>query len=234
MAKREEVAKQVLQYIEAGLTDASVMDKFGHAYEELQSLFGELAGAGYMGGAAQAQACAVQSKRRIPARDVVKSIRGGATQAQLMKEFSLTANGLKKVLQQLSDTKMIHVSELPVELLSFFREAIPSDTRREERHCLDFELPVWESLYPEIKGRVLDITERGIGILGLPTAIDEEKELVIYSEEFLEIEPFALHAQCRWVKRAEGSGEYVSGFQVSKIHEHDLEELRKLIQLLTL
>ena len=177
-----------------------------------------------------AQACTMPSKRRIPAREVVKSIRGGGSKAQLMEEYSLTPAGLQKVLQQLAETKMIHISELPEELLTFFRAEVPSDTRKEERHCIDFELPVWEPLYPDVKGRVLDITERGIGILGIPTAIHEEKELVIYSEEFLEIEPFTLHAKCRWVKRAEGSGEYVSGFQVSQIHEQDLEELRKLIQ----
>jgi hypothetical protein len=232
MAKREEVAKQVLQYIETGLTDTGVMEKYGHAYEGLQSLFGELADAGFMGSAAQA--CAMPSKRRIPARDVVRAIRNGAGKSQLMEEYSLSAKGLQKVLQQLSETKMIDVSELPAELTAFFGAEAPSGARREERYCIDFELPVWEPLYPSIKGRVLDITERGIGILGLPTGIDEEKELVVYSEEFLEIEPFTMHAVCRWVKRAEGSGEYVSGFQVSKISEQDLEELRKLIQLLTL
>lgn len=232
MAKREEVVKHVLEYIEAGRTDAGVMEKYGHAYEGLQSLFDELAVAGYMGPAAQA--CTVPSKKRIPARDVVRAIRSGATKAQLMEEYALTPNGLQKVLQQLAETKMIRLSELPADLLSFFENEVPSNARREERYCIDFDLPVWEPRHPDIKGRVLDITERGIGILGLPATINENKELVIYSEEFLEIEPFTLHAQCRWVKRAEGSGEYVSGFKVSQIHQQDLEELRKLIQLLML
>jgi hypothetical protein len=232
MADREEVAKQVLEYIEAGVNDNSLKEKYGHAYEGLQSLFEELADAGFMGRAAQE--CATPSKRRIPARDVVRDIRHGAGTSELMKKYSLSANGLQKVLNQLADTKMIHVSELPAELLTFFRAAVSSDTRREERHCIDFDLPVWDARYPQTKGQVLDITERGIGILGLPATIDEAKALVIYSEEFLEIEPFTVVAVCRWVKRAEDTGEYVSGFQVSKIHEEDLEELRKLIQLLTL
>ncbi len=151
-----------------------------------------------------------------------------------MEKYSLSSHGLKKVLTQLTDTKMVDLSELPADLLTFFRAEVPADTRREERHGIDFDLPVWEARYPQIRGQVLDITERGIGILGLPAAIDEVKALVIYSEEFLEIEPFTVVAVCRWVKRAEDTGEYVSGFQVSKIHEEDLEELRKLIQLLTL
>jgi uncharacterized protein (DUF433 family) len=231
MADRKEVAKQVLEYIEAGINDDGLREKYGHAYQGLQSLFAELADAGFMG--RSAQKCAAPSKRRIPARDVVKDIRRGANKSELMEKYALSPNGLQKVLQQLVDTKMVNVSELPRELLSFFRTEAPADIRREQRHCIDFDLPVWEAQYPHIKGQVLDITERGIGILGLPAAISEVKALVIYSDEFLEIEPFTMVAVCRWVKRAEDTGEYVSGFQVSKIHEEDLEELRKLIGLLT-
>ncbi len=232
MADREEVAKQVLEYIEAGVNDQSMREKYGPAYEGLQSLFAELADAGFMGRGAQE--CKTPSKRRIPARDVIRDIRHGAGKSELMDKYSLSAKGLQKVLKQLADTKMVHTSEFPAELLTIFRAEVPSDTRRAERYCIDFELPVWEVPYPEVRGQVLDITERGIGILGLPATINEVKALVIYSEEFLEIEPFTMVAVCCWVKRAEGEGEYVSGFQVSKIHEEDLEELRKLIQLLTL
>ncbi len=53
MADREEVAKQVLEYIEAGINDDCMREKYGPAYEGLQSLFEELADAGFMGRAAQ-------------------------------------------------------------------------------------------------------------------------------------------------------------------------------------
>jgi hypothetical protein len=230
MSDREDVAKEVLKYIQCGMNDSSCRDKYGPAYEGLQQLFHELADAGYMGQTVPESTTG--TKKRINAREIVAEILAGVSRSELMTKFGLTRTELQRALKKLVDSKTLSLAELPADLVVLHDSEIPGDTRREDRYGIDFELPIWEEKDPEHKGQVLDITERGVGIIGLPAVVGQLKKLMVFSEEFLEIDPFVFEATCRWAKNEEITGDCVSGFQISLIADPDLEELRKVIELL--
>jgi hypothetical protein len=230
MSDREHVAREVLKYIRSGMNDSSARDKFGPAYEGLQQLFQELANAGFMGESAQESVAG--AKKRINAREIVNDIRAGSSRAELMVKFGLTRTELQRAVRKLVQAKTLNLGDLPADLVVLHDSDVPGDTRREDRYGIDFELPIWEEKAPEHKGQVIDITERGIGIIGLDAVVGQVKKLVVFSEEFLEIEPFSFEATCRWAKNEEQTGDCVSGFQISRIEDEDLIELRKVIELL--
>ena len=232
MSKREKASKEVLKYLQAGMNDSCLMDKFRPAYEGLNDLFHELAEAGYMRRADEAGTR--RDTRRIPVRQMVADIRAGMNWSDLATQYNLSSNALRKALRRLVEKKAIEEREMPVEPSANDDPAASPQSRRFERYSLDFELPIWEAETPNVKGQVLDITEKGLGVLGIETSINEVKNLVIFSEEFFEIDQFSVLAQCRWVKRAPESGDYVSGFEISSIREKDLAELRKVIELMKL
>jgi hypothetical protein len=232
MSDRGEVAKEVLRYIRCGMNDCSVRDKFGPAYEGLQQLFHELADAGFMGDGVRE--CVGQTKRRVNAKKLSADVVAGATPAELMTKYGLSERGLQKALRKLSGTQSIIPDQLRPDLLALYNSEAPTHAPRAPRYSIDFELPVWEERVPQEKGLVLDITEGGIGILGLAASMGEVKTLVMFSEEFLEIDPISVEAVCRWAKREGESGHWVCGFQIVGIQDKDLQDLRKVIELLML
>jgi len=55
------------------------------------------------------------------------------------------------------------------------------------------------------------------------------KRLVVLGDDYGAVEPFEFEAQCRWVK---GEGrDCVAGFEILKISEEGLQELRKLMRM---
>jgi hypothetical protein len=230
MSDRGDVGKEVLKYIRCGMSDSSIRDKFGPAYAGLQQLFNELADAGFMGSAPQD--CPTPGKKRINAKEMTADVLAGATRRELMKKYTLTRTELRKALRKLVGAQSVRVSDLSPDLETLYDSAAHGRARREDRYCIDFELPVWEEQTPDTKGQVLDITERGLGTIGIAASVEQVKTLVVFSEEFLEIDPFSFEATCRWAKTEDGTGHHVSGFAITRIRDHDLQELRKLIELL--
>lgn len=231
MSEDEGVRKGVFEYVESGLNNVALMEKYGPSYEGLRELLQELADAGFLG--KSLSQAASESTRRIAVRNIVKDIRSGVSRSDLTAKYNLSDENFEKVLKRLVQAKAISNDELERVLAPQPGASEVKESRRYERYYLDFELPVWETNRTEVRGQVIDMTEKGLGVIGLPATLGEEKNLMVFSEEFLEIDPFSFDACCRWVKRARDSGEYVSGFEILKIQEPDLEELRKVIYLLT-
>jgi len=234
MASREEIAKEVLNYIRTGSEDVELREKYGHCYEGLQTLMKDLADSGFLDPADQQYLYNLTSERRkVSARQLLTAIRDGDGRTELMDKFALSPRGLQKVLRQLVNAKVLNPATLIPELRSQYEAANPERIRSRERYVVDFELPIYDPGQPGICGRVLDVTEKGVGVIGLPAQVDELKSLTIYSEDFLEIEPIYMEAKCRWVKDDPDLTNCMSGFQISRISERDFSHLRRLIQLLT-
>jgi hypothetical protein len=101
-----------------------------------------------------------------------------------------------------------------------------------DRYCLDFELVVIEDGGSARKGTVKDISEKGIGLVGIEARPGDTLTLVVDPESFLEVNPFRFKAQCRWADAS--SGACVTGLQIVDLSEADHKELEKLIGLLDL
>ena len=79
---------------------------------------------------------------------------------------------------------------------------------------------------------ILDITEKGLQLTGLLAEVGQYRSLLIRADEFHDIFPFAFDALCKWVEYEDG--ENGVGFEIVDISETGLNELRKLIRLLTI
>jgi hypothetical protein len=232
MDDRREMADEILKYIQSGMDSDHLSDKFKSSYEELQNVVGELVDAGLL---EPVDALSVApSKRAINAKEIAKDIRSGMARSELITKYQLTPRMLQSALKKLVHAKKLSPSELSGDLSYQYRAESPEKVRGEARFCLDFDLPIFEKGYHEIRGRIVDISERGVGVVGPSARVGEIRHFVVHHEDFFEIEPFSFEAECRWTKGEQDRLESLSGYRIIRISDKDLDELRKLIRLLGL
>lgn len=170
-------------------------------------------------------------KRKLKARELVMCIRNGMSDAQLMERYKLSAKGLQSAYQQLLKANAVTEEDLSGRSPGFEDTVTVEDTRRLNRTKVRTVLPIYETRDLEVRGTVQDINEKGVGIRGIRAMEGEVKELVIASDDFVEVDPFVFEATCRWAKKGD-DGQYSGGFEITRITEASSHELRKLIQFL--
>ncbi len=181
-------------------------------------------------------------ERKVSVREIVEDIQlRRLNDTQLMEKYKVSARGLQSVFQKLVDRKAIDSKDIEDRSQPYVDTITLEQRQNHQRHYLPKPVPIYESkdvvnIYErkdlQNKGRVNDITERGLGVVGLDATVGETKSFVIVADEFVELDPFSFDATCRWVQLEE-SGEYSAGFEIGRISERALKELRKLIELLT-
>jgi hypothetical protein len=102
------------------------------------------------------------------------------------------------------------------------------------RNYLAFPVPVYEAESLLVQGEIIDITEKGLQVAGIEVQPQETKSFLIRADEFHDIYPFVFEARCQWVRKEDPDGKCVAGFQIVAISELGLEELRRLISVLTI
>ena len=163
---------------------------------------------------------------------ILADFKAGMSKSDLMKKYQLSEEMLRKVSKKLLDARGVRsatdepetVVEEPAEFLA---------TREFVRHEVDFELPIYEASRPEIHGMVRDISEYGVGMVGIEAAVGDKKTLVILGDEFGEFLSFEFEGYCRWRVVDRDDGTCVTGFAIDKISQDDLRQLRKLVRLIT-
>jgi hypothetical protein len=203
------------------MDDPALMEKYQLSVKGLEKLFRELVGAGLW-----------PERRQVRAKEVLHDIRQGAGRTELMEKYGLSFRGLQALVTLFVDAGVVSRDELYGELHLPDDTVIPEEIRAIERYYLDFETPVYEAGNPSVHGKVLDIAELGIGVSGIESDVGEIKRLVVLGDPFGEAAPFEFDAKCRWVNRLD-DGSCVAGFQIVNIADYDLQELRKLIRLVT-
>jgi uncharacterized protein (DUF433 family) len=231
MSKSNISVRDFLEDVKAGLNNDALRNKYGLDAEGLRKVFRELRTAGFL--ALVGRDYVVLPMRRLSARMIANDVRSGMNSSQLMEKYSLSSKQLIKTIDVLVRNKALSYDDISDDLAELSASTGPRDQREAERCYLDFELPIVDMGPPEIDGTVRDLTEKGIGLVGIPSSVGENKTFFVLPEEFAFIESFMFEAVCRWVARNEPGGEFVSGFQITKIADKDLAELRKLIQAVT-
>ncbi|MBM4325868.1 MAG: hypothetical protein FJ118_01780 [Deltaproteobacteria bacterium] len=172
-------------------------------------------------------------KRKIRAHEIVADIRGGLNGADIMQKYRLTPKGLGNCLKKLVEAGFLEASELSGDL-SFDETTTGRWTNRVPRDKLEFPLPIFETENPEVRGKVRDITKNGVGVEGIASRENEIKAFVIPADEFFLVDPVVFKAECRWVRQDEPGGPLLSGFEIVSVSEGSFQELRKLLDALTL
>jgi uncharacterized protein (DUF433 family) len=229
-------ARDAVRDIRSGMTDSELMEEYGLSAKGLQSLFSKLLETKAITHAEMNQRREIYHDttiiQQIDAGDIVKDIRAGMTDSELMEKYQLSSEGLRFALQTLTDTKVIALDELYGASPTVHDTVFVENMRELPRHYLAIAVEIYESKHPRIRGMLTNVTEKGIAATGMSARVGESKTLLIPAGDFIEADPILFEAECRWAREEKETGEWAAGFQITKISENCMEDLRRLIQAL--
>jgi uncharacterized protein (DUF433 family) len=232
VAGREIVVWKVLRDIRSGLDDSSLKEKYRLSNDGLQNLYEELLGADLL--EKEGTQYFVPQKRRIGTREIVSDIRSGFTDLDLMEKYKLSSRGLQRVFTKLLDAGALLESDISGRD-SPYRDSVTLKKMRGSIRSLPIlSVGVYRRDNPNVHGRIRDLSEDGVGVLGLTATVGEVTTLVFMPDEALEIAQFSVQAKCRWFRHGEAGATCSAGFEITHISNKNFSELQKLLQLMTL
>jgi c-di-GMP-binding flagellar brake protein YcgR len=86
---------------------------------------------------------------------------------------------------------------------------------------------------PEFEGIVLDISEKGLQLAGIPIKLHQQKTLMIQIDKSWNVNPFSFDVECRWCNQENEDEPYVCGLEIINISQRDQEELLKVVERLS-
>jgi len=173
-------------------------------------------------------------KQRIRASEIVRHIRSGMTDGELMQRYGLSQRGLHKLFQKLLEAKAISRREL-YGRSALFRKRL-DDLRARAARRVEVSVPLWiHEVESARQGLVRDLSERGMRVAGIKAYTGEEKTFELPVDMFLGFDPLRFTARCVWVETKGKLMEYwVGGYEIAQISENDRDVLRKLVSILVL
>jgi len=169
----------------------------------------------------------------VNVKQLVNDIKAGMGRSAVVEKYGLSVRALQGMVTLLLDSGKLKRDELYGELNQQGDTVFPDSFRNLTRYFVDFEIIVYEAGQPDAQGRLRDITEDGVGVIGLQVNPDDTLTLVILGDAFGEVETFEFQAKCRWTSRSDADDALLSGFQITEISERDRNELQKLVRLVT-
>ncbi|MBI5249170.1 MAG: PilZ domain-containing protein [Desulfomonile tiedjei] len=231
MSEQDPLAQRILEDVRERLNESELAKKHNLTAQELQSILADLDEAGLivkLEGYYQ-----VPFMRSINAEDIIRDVRSGVDDWDLNAKYGLTMQALANTIRLLMDGNRLSRSDLAGRENLFEEVMDPNAVRGHQRYYLDFELPIIEK-GNGIRGKVHDLTEKGLGIIGISARVDEIKDFSINHEKFALINPFSFQARCRWMNYDRSSGECIAGFEIVDISPDDFLELQKLVRMVTI
>lgn len=231
MVERSLNAREVLKDVQAGMDHSAMLEKYKLSPAGLRKVLENLVEAGLLQKVNRNYV--LPHAHRISTRKIVQDVGARMSPQDLIDKYLLSPRGLRKVLTKLIEVKAIERADLGEELEAYLIRVEHVEARELERYYLDFDLPIFAGGSNQIQGRVRDITEKGIGTIGIPADIDEMKKLEIRHQKYVLIKPFMFQAKCRWIKQEGAEGQYLAGFQIIDISDEAVKELQYLLRLVT-
>jgi hypothetical protein len=231
MSDRELMIQGILEDIREGMDDAGLRNKHGLSADQLQSILTELDEAGLI--VKIGEHYEIPAMRSIAAADLISDIRSGTNSPDLMEKYGLTIQALANTVRLLMDGGHLSRADMAGRERLFEEVMDPGAAREHPRYYLDFELPIVETANGTV-GRVRDLTDKGLGVIGIPALMDDVKKFSIRHEKFALIRPFSFEARCCWAQQKQSGKECVAGFEIVDISPEDFDELQKLVRLVTI
>ncbi len=221
-------AQDVISDIKKGMCDEELIEKYKLSWVGLEELFSELGKVGVS--VSSIHRARAGNKRKISQSEIVHDIYSGMSEAQLMEKYELSSWGIQKVF-----SKLLRVGAITWEAMAVISpDSDDSVTLRDMRQCQRYypsvSMVVYEREKPTIKGRVLDISEKGLGIIGIPSEVDDLKNLKVVPDGLTVFEPFTFQAGCRWFNKGDLDITCTAGFAITHIEESDFAQLRDLLE----
>ena len=150
-----------------------------------------------------------------------------------MEKYNLSPEGLGKAFATLVEAAALSQAELDRRSV-FQTDSVFIECLRElPRHYLAITVNIFEAARPDKRGLLRDVTDKGIGIIGIEATSGATKGFLIPTDRFFDGDPIEFQARCIWAKKDAG-GEWTAGFQITNISERCLDDLRRLIHALSL
>jgi hypothetical protein len=106
--------------------------------------------------------------------------------------------------------------------------------RKSARKYLLFKIPAYDAQTRRFLGLVQDISETGIQLFGVKVDVNSRKSLVVQASDYFKSSPLHFEAVCRWCRRENPQGYFVSGLEIVNITGDVKKNLVKLLELVTL
>ncbi len=177
--KERIIRKEIVKDIARGMSDSELTQKYNLSRDQLRSIFKQLAKI---------------RERRI--RMLVGDIRSKMAPPELMEKYQLSSEALASSLKRLLKANAITSAEFDTIRSLDGHKRNARDLRGALRNHPIPVVTICEVGKPETRYLVRDISENGIGIIGIRAQIDEIKSLAVVGDEFGEIAPFEFEAQC--------------------------------------
>ncbi len=227
---RQISAKDLLREIRAGITNRGLMEKYNLTPEALGRLLVDMMEANIPFFPARQNAGGSQ---KINVRQLVADIRSGATETDLMKKYSLSPRGLQSAFWKLVRAGIVSWDELLCPHKDF-DDTVTLEKNRQWPRCYPIlVVEVYDEQNPVNRGKVLDLSEKGIGTLGVETTVGQEKTLMLVPDDFTDIKPFAVRAECRWANKLSPKRLMRAGFEIVGVDSAETKDLQDLLQVIT-
>lgn len=114
-------------------------------------------------------------------------------------------------------------------------DANNSDNRRRfKRKYMMFKIPAYDAETRRFLGLVQDINEKGVQLFGVGVEVNVHKTIIVQTSDYLKESPIHFEAQCRWTRKENPQGYFVSGFEITAIGDEARRTLLRLIDVLTI
>jgi hypothetical protein len=97
-----------------------------------------------------------------------------------------------------------------------------------------FKIPAYDAQTRRFLGLVQDITDQGVQLFGVRVEAEEQKDLIIQASDYIKSTPLHFQAVCRWTRKENPQGYYVSGFEITEISDEVRKNLNRLMEFVTL
>lgn len=217
----------LLQDIREGATREDLMTKYRLSARGIQDLFKQLREAGIKfpdNGNGK-----THSPRRINVSDMVRDIKSGMDRQSLITKYEISNKQLRKIFNRLERSGMI--AKEYIDALPLLEEDTTSVWQpREFLRCYPLvSLHVADTENPQSRGTVVDLSEKGLGLLGITTSVDETKTMKLIPTIIVGDISLQFTARCRWTGPFDPELRARSGFEITEIDEINLQWLRELI-----
>jgi uncharacterized protein (DUF433 family) len=206
-------ARDFMNDLQSGMTGAQLKAKYKLTSEDLSEV--------------KKQLYTLKTKRT---KHIVSRVLSGASPRSIMDEYNVKSPGLRRIFRTLLNSGALSKEELDeYSEMCQSRSAIKG-VRRAPRKRIDFPLWIYDGGNPSKKGRVIDISLRGVRVQGIETSIAEEKTFIVRFGGSSQKRSFVFDAKCRWIKKEEQDlSKWVAGFEIMNISGPDSKKLQNLV-----
>lgn len=168
------------------------------------------------------------AKKTVSAKAVVKDLRAGLANSELMEKYGISAQSLYKIFRKLKVARILTDTEV-VPRMGQLEATQPLVARKSPRYRPKRGIPISELTDITNEFRITDISESGFKIEGLSCKLGEKKQFVVLADEISDSGSFPVMAECRWVKADSRKDQFEAGYEITEITTWGSEQLRSLI-----